>query len=122
MEGLLTRRSVRKFEDKPVPKEILEQLVKAGEYAPSAHNTRPWEFLVLQNKDILKHFRVVQRSALFAENAAAVIWFAAVKTFPSAVKKKAGAILISTVPPPPKILFWRLMPWDLEPAGAVRRR
>ena len=73
MEGLLTRRSVRKFEDKPVPKEILEQLVKAGEYAPSAHNTRPWEFLVLQNKDILKHFRVVQRSALFAENAAAVI-------------------------------------------------
>lgn len=73
MEGLLTRRSVRKFEDKPVPKEILEQLVKAGEYAPSAHNTRPWEFLVLQNKDVLKHFRVVQRSALFAENAAAVI-------------------------------------------------
>ncbi len=73
MEGLLTRRSVRKFQDKPIPKELLEKVVEAGEYAPSAHNTQPWEFLIIQDKEKLKHFRVLQRSALFAENAAAVV-------------------------------------------------
>ena len=73
MEGLLTRRSVRKYQDKPISQEVIEQIVKAGEYAPSAHNTQPWEFLVIRDKEALKHFRMLQRSALFAENAAAVI-------------------------------------------------
>lgn len=73
MEGLLTRRSVRKYQDKPISKEVLAQIIKAGQYAPSAHNTQPWEFLVIEDKVALKHFRVMQRSALFAENAAAVI-------------------------------------------------
>ena len=53
MEGLLTRRSVRKFQDKPIPKELLEKVVEAGEYAPSAHNTQPWEFLIIQDKEKL---------------------------------------------------------------------
>lgn len=44
LEGLLTRRSVRKYENKPIPKDVLEQIIKAGEFAPSAHNTQPWEF------------------------------------------------------------------------------
>lgn len=39
LEGLLTRRSVRKYENKPIPKDVLEQIIKAGEFAPSAHNT-----------------------------------------------------------------------------------
>ena len=73
MEGLLTRRSIRKFQDRPIEKEVLEKIIKAAEHAPSAHNTQPWHFLVIQNKEHLKHFRVMQRSALFAENAAAVI-------------------------------------------------
>ena len=72
-EGLLSRRSVRKYQDKPISKDVLAQIIKAGQYAPSAHNTQPWEFLVIENKEVLKHFRVMQRSALFAENAAAVI-------------------------------------------------
>lgn len=73
MEGLLTRRSIRKYQDKPISKDVLAQIIKAGQYAPSAHNTQPWEFLVIEDKEALKHFRVMQRSALFAENAAAVI-------------------------------------------------
>ena len=54
MEGLLTRRSVRKYQDKPIPKEVVEQIVKAGEYAPSAHNTQPWEFVVVKDKEVAK--------------------------------------------------------------------
>lgn len=74
MEGLLTRRSVRKFDtSKKISKETMEQLIKAAQYAPSAHNTQPWEFLVIENPEVLKQFRHMQRSALFAENATAVV-------------------------------------------------
>ena len=34
MEGLLTRRSVRKYQDKPISKDLLAQIIKAGQYAP----------------------------------------------------------------------------------------
>lgn len=73
MEGLLSRRSVRKFTDQQVEREKIEQLIKAAQYAPSAHNTQPWHFLVVENKEVLKQFRHVQRSASFAENAPLVI-------------------------------------------------
>ena len=36
MENLLTRRSVRAFEEKEIPQEVMEQLVQAALYAPSA--------------------------------------------------------------------------------------
>lgn len=36
MEGLLTRRSVRKFADKPVAKQDIIDIIKAAQHAPSA--------------------------------------------------------------------------------------
>lgn len=122
LEGLLTRRSVRKYENKPIPKDVLEQIIKAGEFAPSAHNTQPWEFLVIQDKDVLKHFRHMQRSALFAENAAAVILVCGREDISFHREKKAGVILTLTVPPQLKIFYWPRMLWDLVPAGAEPRR
>ena len=73
MQGLLTRRSVRKFTEEPVAKEDVIDIIKAAQYAPSAHNTQPWSFLVIEDKEALKDFRHLQRSALFAENAPLVI-------------------------------------------------
>jgi len=73
IHGLLTRRSVRKFTDEPIAKEDIIDMIKAAQYAPSAHNTQPWSFLVIDDKEVLKDFRHLQRSALFAENAPLVI-------------------------------------------------
>ena len=73
MQGLLTRRSVRKFTEEPVAREDIIDIIKAAQYAPSAHNTQPWSFLVIDDKEALKDFRHLQRSALFAENAPLVI-------------------------------------------------
>ncbi len=69
MEGLLSRRSIRKYADKPVEKNLVKKIIKAAQYAPSAHNTQPWEFLVIDDKEQLKELRHIQRSASFAENA-----------------------------------------------------
>jgi long-chain acyl-CoA synthetase len=53
LETILTRRSVRKFTSAPIPKDILECILKAGYYAPSGHNRQTWRFTVVQNqKDI----------------------------------------------------------------------
>lgn len=73
MQGLLTRRSVRKYTDKKIEKSIMEEIIRVAQYSPSAHDKRPWEFLVIEDKEVLKEFRRLQRASLFAENAAAVV-------------------------------------------------
>lgn len=44
---IFTRRSIRRFENKPVEPEKVERILKAGMQSPSAHNQQPWEFLVV---------------------------------------------------------------------------
>ena len=44
MECLLSRRSVREYDPRPVPPELVEAVLEAGINAPSAHDSRPWRF------------------------------------------------------------------------------
>lgn len=54
MEVIRTRHSVRFFQDKPVPKEILSQIVDAGRLAATARNEQPWAFIVMTDRTILQ--------------------------------------------------------------------
>jgi F420 biosynthesis protein FbiB-like protein len=47
LEGLLTRRSVRRFRPYPVPAALLETVMSAAMHAPSAHHRQPWRFVVV---------------------------------------------------------------------------
>jgi len=47
IEALKGRRSVRVYEDKPVPKEIIEEIIDTARLAPTANNIQPWEFIVI---------------------------------------------------------------------------
>jgi len=47
LDAIHTRRSIRKYLDKPVPAEMLETIVRAGMAAPSAGNQQPWHFIVI---------------------------------------------------------------------------
>ena len=51
---LLKRRSCRKFEDRAVEAEKKEKLLQAAQLAPTGKNTRPWEFIVIENKETLQ--------------------------------------------------------------------
>ncbi len=53
MNSIFTRRSVRTYQDKPVEKEKVTQLLKAAMQAPSAGNQQPWEFLVITDREKL---------------------------------------------------------------------
>ena len=41
------RRSIRKYQNKPVPQDLIEEVLVAAGWAPSAHNAQSWRFLVL---------------------------------------------------------------------------
>lgn len=45
------RRSIRKFKEKEVSKDIIEELIDCARLAPSAKNRQPWRFIIV-NKDI----------------------------------------------------------------------
>jgi coenzyme F420-0:L-glutamate ligase / coenzyme F420-1:gamma-L-glutamate ligase len=47
LEWLRSRRSVRRFQPKPVPEEIVQRILETAIWAPSAHNAQPWRFAVL---------------------------------------------------------------------------
>ncbi|WP_272699017.1 nitroreductase family protein [Desulfovibrio sp. Fe33] len=53
LEALRTRRSVRKFEDKPVSEEMVRQILEAAMMAPSAGNGQPWQFIVINERERL---------------------------------------------------------------------
>jgi F420 biosynthesis protein FbiB-like protein len=46
-----SRRSVREFLSDPIPREMLEAILEAATWAPSAHNRQPWRFVVLTGAD-----------------------------------------------------------------------
>ena len=45
------RRSIRRFTSEPVPRAVLERLLEAARWAPSAHNRQPWRFAVITNAE-----------------------------------------------------------------------
>jgi nitroreductase len=45
--AIKTRRSVRKYKSKSVPKESISEILEAANLAPSATNRQPWEFMVV---------------------------------------------------------------------------
>ena len=49
IDGIKTRRSVRKFEDKKVPHEVLEQIVEAAAFAPSWKNSQTVRYIAVED-------------------------------------------------------------------------
>ena len=53
LDALMNRRSVRKFQDKKVPEDVVRQLLQAAMAGPSAVNARPWQFVVVDDRETL---------------------------------------------------------------------
>ncbi len=51
IEALRTRRSIRSYEDKPVPRDFIEQIVDCGRLAATARNEQPWEFVAVTDAE-----------------------------------------------------------------------
>lgn len=55
---MASRRSCRNYQDRPVGREILEDLVKIGTTAPSGTNSQKWTFTVLDRREKVERFAV----------------------------------------------------------------
>jgi len=53
LEGLRTRRSIRRYTDEPISREQLLEIITAGTWAPSGQNNQPWRFVSIVNKEVL---------------------------------------------------------------------
>lgn len=53
LEAINTRRSIRRYQDKKISEDIINELLSYAMSAPSAHNNQPWHFVVIDDKDKL---------------------------------------------------------------------
>jgi nitroreductase len=52
-----TRRTVREFSDRPIPREVIENLIMAASTAPSGAHKQPWTFCAVSSPDLKKQIR-----------------------------------------------------------------
>ena len=64
MNNILTRRSIRKFTDTPISREILDDLVQAALHAPSGMGKQTWKFTVVTNKNAIKRLAEAIKTTL----------------------------------------------------------
>jgi len=55
IESMKSRRSLRRYQPRPVPREIIEAVLDAAIWAPSAHNRQPWRFVVVDTDATKRH-------------------------------------------------------------------
>ena len=53
-DAIRTKRAVRKFQDKPLPEDVIHAILNAGRRAQSSKNEQGWQFIAIRDKDILK--------------------------------------------------------------------
>lgn len=75
------RHTVRSFSDRPVPKEIIENCIKAAATAPSGANHQPWHFVAVHSSEIKKQIReqAEAHERSFYEGRAGEEWLGALK-------------------------------------------
>lgn len=53
LQAIKTRRSIRKYQDKAIPTEVIKDILEAAMFAPSAGNEQPWQFVILEERNLL---------------------------------------------------------------------
>ncbi len=66
LEMIKTRRSIRKYQDRPVEREKIEMCLEAARLAPSAENVQPWRFIVIDNAQIRDNFAQAVFTGIYA--------------------------------------------------------
>ena len=73
LDLIFKRRSVRIFSKQKVEKETLTKLLQAAMAAPSASNSRPWEFIAITDEETLKKLRSKLKYGKYNAPAAVVV-------------------------------------------------
>lgn len=73
MDEIMTRRSHRKFQDKPVEREKIERLLRAAMQSPTGHDAQDWEFIVVTDPETKRKISEMSPVSVCAKNAPLLI-------------------------------------------------
>lgn len=73
LEAIKKRQSVRNYQNKEIPEEILQEILEAGRLAPSASNRQGWKFIVVKDEHLKQKLVPVCRNQKFVGEASVVI-------------------------------------------------
>lgn len=80
-EELRRRRTVREFSDRPIPREVVEDCLRAAGTAPSGAHLQPWHFVAVRDPELKRRIRVAAEAEEreFYEHRAPEAWLAALE-------------------------------------------
>ncbi|MFA4990224.1 MAG: nitroreductase family protein [Candidatus Omnitrophota bacterium] len=73
LDTLKTRRSIRSYQDKAIPKDVLKEIINVARFSPTARNEQPWEFIVITDSRFLNKVAALAENARFMAYAKACI-------------------------------------------------
>lgn len=73
IEAILTRRSVRKYNKKPLSDQVVRELLEAAMSAPSAGNEQPWHFVIIDDPQVLNEVHSFHNHAKMLKDASIAI-------------------------------------------------
>jgi len=73
IEAIKKRQSVRSYQHKEIPEEILQEVLEAGRLAPSACNNQPWKFIVVRDKNLKERLISACKNQKFVGEASVII-------------------------------------------------
>jgi F420 biosynthesis protein FbiB-like protein len=66
-ELIRSRRSIRRYDKRPIPREVIEEMLELATWGPSAHNRQPWRFTVITQKETQQHLASAMGARLRAD-------------------------------------------------------
>jgi len=90
-EAIRTLLAVRRYQDRPIPDDVVRRVLEAGRLTASAANKQPWHFVVVQDPEMLRQLASVARSGPYIAGAPLAIVIVVDQT-PYAVSDASRAI------------------------------
>ena len=74
IHAIYHRVSCRAFDDRQIPQHIIEEIITAGTMAPASGNMQPWEFIVVDHKDMKEKISDHTFSGFYSKGADSQLW------------------------------------------------
>ena len=120
LEAIARRRSIRRFQERPIAHDLIEQVLAATVLAPSAKNAQPWRFIVVEQP---KRAGLIQMMHLKAENLKIeTMNLGSLEWTTRVIAQAPVTIFILNTCPPPEVPQTAYKDWDfvmLQSTGAA---
>ena len=73
LEAILSRRSVRAYENRPIPSDTYQRLLDSLRFAPSACNYQPWRFILVQSEDLRRQVAQGAKNQMWMADASLIV-------------------------------------------------